>query len=97
MINTGRVPARVDVRFVFKDGSERREKWDDPAQWTWKKFVLAGASPVVQVEIDPDRHVMLEYERMNNALRAVGESSASWRAAARVGFWQQTVLQLVGF
>jgi hypothetical protein len=97
VINTGRVPARVDVRFVFEDGSERREKWDDPTQWTWKKFVLEGKSPVVQVEIDPDHRVMLEYERMNNALRAVGESAASWRAAGRVGFWQQTVLQLVGF
>jgi aminopeptidase N len=97
VVNTGRVPAKVDVRFVFEDGSERREKWDDPAEWRWKKFVLEGKSKVVQVEIDPDRHVVLEYERMNNALRAVGESAASWRAAGRVGFWQQTILQLVGF
>ncbi len=95
VINAGGVPAMVDVRFRFADGSERRERWDDLS--SWKTFTLEGPEPVVEVELDPNRHILLEQERLDNALRVVGEASASWRAAARVGFWEQTILQLVGF
>jgi hypothetical protein len=104
VLNTGSVPARVNVRFVLKDGSERREPWtwaatDPPGagSWKWKRFVIEAPSPVVQAEIDPERRVVLETERLDNALRVVGDSAASWRAAGRTGFWQQTILQLVGF
>jgi Peptidase family M1 domain len=95
--NTGSVPARVDVRFVFDDGSEKRERWDDAKEWRWKKFVLEGKHPVVEVEIDPDHRVMLEYERLDNAMSELGKSAAAWRAGARAGFWEQTILQIVGF
>ena len=104
VLNTGSVPARVNVRFVMEDGSERREPWtwastDAPGagSWKWKHFVIEAPSPVVEVEIDPEARVVLETERLDNALRAVGDSAASWRAAGRTSFWQQTILQLVGF
>ncbi len=92
--NNGNVPIPVVVEATLDDGSKVKERWDDHT--TWHRFHVDAASPVVEVAIDPDRHVLLDSDLTNNSLRRVADRGASRRAAARGQFWTQTAMQVTG-
>jgi hypothetical protein len=90
--NTGTVPAPIDVVFHFADGKRETRRWD--GKGTFVTYVLEGAE-VETVELDPERRVPIEATPLDNGWTTSG--GASTRAAARVSFWEQTLLQIVGF
>ena len=102
VVNTGQVPAPVDVEFRFKDGSHQRVRWNDPDGWDardgshWHKYVIARSSPLAEIEIDPDGKVLLRDHVTDDHVRLDGDNRAAWRAGARLSFWTQSAMQLVG-
>jgi hypothetical protein len=94
VMNVGSVPAPVEVELRLADGTASREEWD--GRGGWKRFEVVRPSRLVEVTIDPDGKVVLEHSVLDNSWRDPPQSGASWRAAARLGFWEQTILQAVG-
>ena len=95
VVNVGHVPAVVDVELRLEGGARVRERWDTRER-AWRWFELRRKDRVVGVTIDPDHRVWLEHERVKNELRTQRDWGAAWRAGARAGFWEQTLLQVVG-
>jgi hypothetical protein len=94
--NTGTVPVPVDIEIRFADGTNQRHKWDHRGGTRWHRFKFERSSPITEVEIDPDHNVLLVDDVTNLEQRLEGDGRASWRAAARIGFWGQTLMSVVG-
>jgi hypothetical protein len=93
--NTGVIHVPVEIQLAFTDGSTQRVQWDDRGSGAWKRFVVERSTPLAEVTIDPDGKIVLA-DPTKHALRLDPNESASLRAAARISFWAQTVMQLVG-
>ncbi len=93
--NTGVVHVPVDVELVFADGTSQRLQWDDRGNGSWQRFVVERSSELVEVRIDPDDKIALA-NPIGHQVRVDGDGSASLRAAARISFWAQSLMQLVG-
>jgi hypothetical protein len=94
LANLGNVPAIVKVRLTFADGRTVDKTWDDRKPWT--RLVIEDKAEVVAVQIDPDHLMVMEQESLKNGLDTRGDGGASWRAASRASFWEQTAFSLVG-
>jgi hypothetical protein len=93
--NTGVVHVPVEIELKFADGTAQRLLWDDKGTGNWERFVVERSSKLVEVRLDPDRKISLQ-SPVTNAERLVGDGAASLRAAARVSWWTQSLMQLVG-
>jgi hypothetical protein len=96
VVNTGAVPVSVDVDIRFADDSHQREHWDARDGSHWHRFTLERSSTIVEVELDPDHKILLGDAPSTWDYRLNADSRASWRAAARVGFWAQTSMSVFG-
>jgi len=94
--NTGTVPVPVDVEVRFADGTSRSKRWEDRTGAHWHRFEFERSSAITEVDIDPDHLVMLGDDPVAWETRLQPDSRASWRAAARIGFWAQTMMSVVG-
>ncbi|HEX6202503.1 MAG TPA: M1 family metallopeptidase, partial [Thermoanaerobaculia bacterium] len=54
----------VTVSFRFADGTVHEERWDGRARWA--RWTLRSPARLVSAEIDPDRRLALEENRLNN-------------------------------
>ncbi len=93
--NTGAVRVPVDVELVFQDGTRERMQWLDSGHGRWKELAVVRSSQISEVIIDPDDKVLLA-DPLPMAERVLGDPSASYRAAARMGFWAQQLMRLGG-
>lgn len=93
--NTGALRVPVEIEIVFEDGTRERMRWEDTGGAAWKELTFERSSPIAEVQIDPDGAV-LTTDPLPLHRRAIGDPRASYRAAARLGFWAQTLMQLVG-
>jgi hypothetical protein len=93
--NDGAVGVPVDVELRFEDGTSIREPWDVRGPG-WHRFAFDRSSPLAEVVIDPDGRVLLADKPLDDRLRMVPDARASYRAAARIGFWTQTAMQVIG-
>ena len=94
--NLGRVPVPVDIDVRFADGTHKRERWNQKPGQTWHKIQTEHTSKVNRVTIDPERKILINESWSVSDKRTSPESAASRRAAARIGFWTQTVMQVTG-
>jgi hypothetical protein len=93
--STGTIHLPVDIELRFADGSSERLRWDDRDRATWQRFVVDRSAKVVEVRLDPDDKIQLDAP-VTHAYRVEGEGAASLRAAARVAWWTQSLMELVG-
>jgi Peptidase family M1 domain len=92
--NTGALRVPVDLEVIFEDRTRERLRWEDTGGTAWKELTLERSSPIAEVVIDPDGAV-LTTDPLPLHRRVLGDPRASYRAAARLGFWAQTIMQLV--
>ncbi len=93
--NTGVIHVPVEIELAFTDGSTQRVQWDDRGNGTWKKFVVERSTPLAEIAIDPEGKIALA-DPTTHQVRIAPNQSASLRAAARMSFWAQSLMQLVG-
>jgi hypothetical protein len=91
--NTGRIAVPVEVKIRFSDGTEETVQWDGNGGWRAYEFT---GKRIVSAVLDPANKVMVDHDAADNEWREDGRHGPAWRAAARLAFWQQTLLQLVG-
>jgi peptidase M1-like protein len=94
VFSVGKMRLPVDILLRYADRSTERMSWDGRSGA--KLFELRRKSRLREVVVDPDSKIMLEHERLENSWSERTGSGASWRAAARAGFWEQTLEQMVG-
>jgi hypothetical protein len=93
IVDEGTVAVPVDIEVHFADGSIEPYVWDHKDGKSWYRIPIDRSSELVEVEIDPDRKILLADNQLDDHLRLTPSSRASLRAAARVTFWAQTMMQ----
>jgi len=84
----GTLPLPVWVEFRYADGRVERSRWEARERWT--RYTLRSASPLVRVEVDPERQVPLDLDRLNNAwVERSGPAARRWGwvASALASLW----------
>jgi aminopeptidase N len=86
----------LTIKRTYADGTTNLAEWDGKARWT--AITNRGASPLVRVEVDPERVLLLDVNYTNNSWSATPQASAaarkwSWRWMA----WVQEVMLTYGF
>lgn len=71
-------PAPQLLRVTFADGSHEDVRWDDSRRWA--RFVFEKPSKVVSAELDPDRKVLLDANKLNDSrtVKANGAAARRW-------------------
>lgn len=93
-VNHGRIEAPVEIAILFTDGASERHVWPQRHGRTFTLRVDRMAR-IQRIEIDPDRKLVLD-DSFDNVEAPLREGTASLHAAARAGFWTQTLMQAVG-
>ncbi len=94
----GEAIAPVDVLVTFKNGEQRRERWD--GQYRWKKYVYPSDSPVASVVVDPEHKLVLDVNWNNNSkvVRSRGFiSMAAQKFALKFMFWIQNYFNFLNY
>lgn len=86
----GGVRLPVVTELAFADGQRARVRWDGEERWV--RFRVSGPQ-LAWAEVDPDRTLLLDVDRLNNSRRVEPERTASRRWGQRVRFWIQNVLE----
>jgi hypothetical protein len=70
------------LRVTFEDGSHEDITWNDDRRWA--RFDFIKPSKAISAELDPDRHNLLDRDRLNNSLTTKPNGAASRRWTADV-------------
>jgi hypothetical protein len=93
VVDEGSVAIPVWIEMRFADGAVEREYWDHRGPPQWHSIEFNRSSRLTEVQIDPDGKVMLADDPLDDHLRIDPDGRASARAAARVSFWTQSLMQ----
>ncbi len=96
LVNLGRIPVPVDVELIFTDDTRDRQRWEQKPGETWHWLHVAHTAKLERVTIDPERKILVNESWSASDKRMTAEPAASRRAAARIGVWTQTAMQVIG-
>jgi len=68
------------LRVTFAGGSHVDVHWDDDRRWA--RFVFTGDTAAVSAELDPDRNILLDENKLNDSRTVKTDASASRRWTA---------------
>ena len=85
----------VDIAFKFEGMPVERTRWDgrDP----WKRYGFVRPERLEWADVDPDRHIVLDVDWLNNARRVEPDSRVAAKWTARWMFWVQNALAFIGW
>ena len=87
------VPQTLLVR--FEDGTSRRLQWNDTTGERWTRYRLVTKSRAKSVELDPERRVLLDRDKLDDSRTREADGSASRRWTADFFAALQSVYALV--
>ena len=94
LANRGDLPVPVEIDVEFADHTVEHFTW--PARTgKWHRFTFERNSPIAVVHLDPDKKIVMDAP-FDNWIRKNGDASSAYRASARMAFWTQTLMQVVG-
>jgi hypothetical protein len=73
-------PVPQALRVTFADGSQQSLRWNDDRRWA--RFEFTGPARVVSAELDPQRKIYLDADKLNDSRTAESDGSASRRWSA---------------
>ena len=82
------------LALTFEGGAATRIEWDGVDRW--KRFSVTRRGRVLRAELDPDRHIWLDVDRMNNSRRLEPDTTVATTWAARWLYWLQQSFALIG-
>jgi hypothetical protein len=85
----------ADLWVEFADGSSAAEVWTGEERWHRYRYRRAAA--VVRAMVDPAHAWWIDEDLLNNGFSRVGSRAPAVRVASGLGFWVQSLMQLVGF
>jgi hypothetical protein len=90
----GEVVIPVEVLMMFDDGSEATEWWDGKSRNV--TFSYRRDARLTKALVDPGHRVALDVNTINNSRAVMPAVGPARPFTARLSFWLQTLLQLVG-
>lgn len=90
----GTVMLPVEIRVFFSDGSHATEWWDGKDRNT--SFTYRRGARVEKAIVDPDGKLPIDINGINNSRAATPPTAPAHPFTARLVFWVQTLLQLIG-
>ncbi|MEO7072598.1 MAG: M1 family metallopeptidase [Rhodanobacter sp.] len=87
-------PVPQVLRVHFADGSQRDLRWNDARRWA--RFDFKGEAKVVSAELDPQRAVLLDANKLNDSRTVKTNGAASRRWGADVAALAQIFHSLLG-
>jgi hypothetical protein len=81
------------LRVTYEDGTHEDISWNDDRRWA--RFDFIKPAKVVSAELDPDKHNLLDDNRLNNSLTTEPNGAASRRWTADVAAVVQTFYSLL--
>lgn len=90
----GEVAAPVEIELTYASGATATETWNGATETT--TFTGTAADPLVVVKIDPDRKLVAELDRLDNAAATQPQTGAVLTVGGRLSFWLQTILNTFG-
>ncbi len=82
------------LALTLDGGAITRIEWDGVDRW--KRFTVTRRARVVRAELDPDRHIWLDVDWMNNSRRLEPDTTVATTWAARWLYWLQQSFALIG-
>jgi len=73
-------PVPQTLRVTFADGSHQELRWNDKRRWA--RFEFTGPSKVVSAELDPQRKIHLDANKLNDSRTVESDGAASRRWSA---------------
>ena len=67
VVRRGPVAMPVPITLTFADGTTRRLSWDGRGRWA--RVTATSTSPLMSLEIDPERRIEIDVDFANNAVR----------------------------
>ena len=89
----GTLTLPVDIDLVLADGTTQRVHWDGRGDDV--RIPYNGSVALVSAVIDPDNHVLLDENRVNNHRATEGVSQLPTRTLERTTFWAELMMQLL--
>lgn len=84
----------VTVVFRFADGAVHEEAWDGRARWA--RWTLRSPARLVSAEIDPERRLALDLDRLNDSRTVEPRYGPVAAFVADLLFWVQAVFTALG-
>ena len=91
----GTVALPVEVELQFEGGRTERHAWEGRESWT--RIDVTRPDRLVAAVVDPDDLLVLDVNRLNNARRVEPDHRTADYWGARLAFWFQAMLGVVGF
>jgi hypothetical protein len=91
----GTIALPVEVELQFEGGRTERRTWEGLESWV--RVDVTGPDRLVSAVVDPDDLLVLDVNRLNNARRVEPDHRTADYWGARLAFWFQTMLGVVGF
>jgi len=86
-------PVPQTLRVTFADGSHQDLRWNDDRRWA--RFDFTGPARVVSAELDPQRKIYLDADKLNDSRTAESDGSASRRWSADFAALAQAFFSLL--
>ena len=87
-------PIPRTLKVTFADGSTQTVQWDDFSRW--KRFSFVKPTKAVSAELDPDRNLYLDANKLNDSYSVKKDGSASRRWSADAQALLQSIYTFVG-
>ena len=81
------------LRVTFADGSHQELRWNDDRRWA--RFDFTGPSKVVSAELDPQRQIYLDANKLNDSRSVDADGTASRRWSADFAALMQALYSLL--
>jgi hypothetical protein len=86
----GGVRLPVVTELTFEGGERARVRWDGEERWV--RFRVTGPR-LLSAQVDPDRTLLLDVDRLNDSRRVEPDRRASRRWGQRLRFWIQNLFE----
>jgi hypothetical protein len=84
----------ITVAFRFADGAVHEEAWDGRARWA--RWTLRSPARLVSAEIDPERRLALDFDRLNDSRTVAPRYGPVAAFVTDILFWVQAVFTALG-
>jgi hypothetical protein len=81
------------LRVSFADGSHQDVRWNDERRWA--RFTFTQSAKAVSAELDPERAIYLDADKLNDSRTVEADGSASRRWSADFATLLQTFYSLL--
>jgi len=87
-------PVPQTLKVTFSDGSSKALRWDDDRRWA--RFEIVGPTKAVSAELDPERKLFLDNNKLNDSRTVDANHAASHRWGADFAALLQGFYALLG-